>query len=198
MAEGVVTLSNETTEFTGSWEITENAQGRLVMAISFGDEPGVSFEWPLSDLRNDRLKFEIPEIGYELILQRVCNDNADDGDVLEIRNKMMAGNWVVSSYIEGDNELKATLADYTINFGILHLMGITLGEMGTVQPGLWRVLRNSEGKLKIYFNAGDTEPLSVLTDDWTFVSINEGRLEVKDISGGNGTVRVLVFERIQP
>ena len=198
MAEGVVTLSNETTEFTGSWEITQNAQGRLVMAITFGDEPGVSFEWPLAELRNDRLKFEIPEIGYELILQRVCNDNADDGDVLEIRNIMMGGDWVVSSYVEGDNELNATLADYTFNFGILHLMGITTGDMGPTQAGLWRVLRNSDGKLKVYLNAGDAEPLSVLTDDWRFVSLVEGVLTLKDISNGETNARILVFERVQP
>lgn len=198
MAEGVVTLSNETTVLTGSWEITENAEGKLVMAITMGDEPGVSFEWPLSDLRNDRLKFEIPEIGYELVLQRVCNDNADDGDVLQIRNILKAGDWMVASYTEGETDVTASLADYTINFAILHLMGITLGEMGNTQAGLWRVLRNSDNKLKIYLNAGDNDPLAALTDDWEFVSITDGRLEIKDISGGEGNLRILVFERIQP
>ena len=45
LAEGVVTLSSESNISEGSWAITTNAQGRLVMAITMGDEPGVSFEW---------------------------------------------------------------------------------------------------------------------------------------------------------
>ncbi len=71
---GTVTLGEGENISQGTWEITMNEQGRLVMAITMGSEPGVSFEWPLSDLRNDRLKFEVEDIGYELVLQRVCDE----------------------------------------------------------------------------------------------------------------------------
>ncbi len=39
MAEGVVTLSNGVNTSTGSWVITTNAQGRLVMGLTFGENP---------------------------------------------------------------------------------------------------------------------------------------------------------------
>jgi hypothetical protein len=199
MAEGVVTLSNEVTVYEGSWEITTNAQGRLVMAITFepnADTDPIVFEWPLSDLRNDRLKFEIEDIDYELILQRVCNDNAGDGDIGEIRNILSAGNWVVAKYDEGDSNETQNFASYTFDFGEEHVLAITTGDMGVTQAGIWRVIRDSEGKLKVYLNAGETEPLEDLTDDWSFVSITEGRLEVKDVSGDN-KVTILVFEKIE-
>jgi hypothetical protein len=201
MAEGVVTLSNGITVYEGNWEIAPNAQGRLVMAITFApnaDTDPIVFEWPLAELKNDRLKFEIEDIDYELILQRVCNDNADDGDVGEIRNVMMAGEWVVARFAEGDmNDTAQAYATYTFDFGAEHLLSITNGDTGPAQAGLWRVLRNSDGKLKIYINAGEESPLSELTDDWHFHSKTDGRLEVRNESA-DGTLVILVFERVQP
>lgn len=195
LAEGVVTLTKGDIISQGTWEITTNAQGRLVMAIVMGDEPGVSFEWPLSDLRNDRLKFEIPGTGYELILQRVCDDNNSDGDVPEIRNVLMGGEWVVALYEDGEVNETQNFLGYNFAFSAEHMISVTLGETGPSFPGLWRVIRNSDGKLMVYLNLGDEEPLGGLTDDWSFVSMtNGGRLELKSESG-DGSVSTLVFEK---
>jgi len=199
-AEGVVTLSNGVNLYEGSWEITTNAQGRLVMAISFtpnNDTTPIIFEWPLAELRNDRLKFEIEEIGYELILQRVCSDNAGDNDVIEIRNAMMEGDWAVAKYAVGDMDSAPDYAAYSFAFGAEHVLGITTGDTGPTQAGLWRILRNSDGKLKVYLNAGDMDVLGELTDDWNFYSLADGRLELR-AENADGVLVVLVFERILP
>ena len=199
LPEGVITLGNGENTSEGTWEITMNEQGRLVMAITMGSEPGVSFEWPLSDLRNDRLKFEVEEIGYELVLQRVCDDNNNDGDVLEIKNFMMGGDWIVALYEDGDMNETENYMGYTFNFMANHLISTTLSETGASYPGLWRVLRNSDSELKVYLNFGDVYPLAELTEDWKLVSITNNRIELKDISSDNaGTsekVSTLIFER---
>jgi len=195
---GTVTLGNGQNTSEGTWEITMNAQGRLVMAITMGSEPGVSFEWPLSDLRNDRLKFEVEDIGYELVLQRVCDDS-NDGDVPEIRNIMMGGDWMVALYEDGDMNETENYMGYTFNFMANHLISTTLSETGVSYPGLWRVLRNSDSKLKVYLNFGDVDPLAELTDDWKLVSITNDRIELMHVSDDNaGTsekVSTLIFER---
>ncbi|MBT8283357.1 MAG: hypothetical protein KJO86_06435, partial [Muriicola sp.] len=216
MAEGVVTLSNGVNTSTGSWEITTNAQGRLVMALTFGEDPNdpdrldpnpneVQFEWLLSDLRNDRLKFEIEGTAYELILQRVCDDtpNNSDGDVLEIRTAMMDGEWIVAQYKDGEVDETQNFMPYTFGFGEEHIMSITTGQTGVTRAGVWRVLRNSEGKLKVYLNAGVEGELIDLTDDWDFVSMsyNEAnmqydRIELKSYNDYNGSYDVLVFEKL--
>ena len=205
MAEGVVTLSNGVNTSTGSWVITTNAQGRLVMGLTFGenmDDPNrldpnpneVYFEWLLSDLRNDRLKFEIEGTAYELILQRVCEDapNTPDGDVLEIRNVMMGGEWIVGEYndvVYPDNDY----APYTFAFQVEHVMGITTGQTGVTQAGVWRVLRNSDGKLKVYLNAGINGELIELTDDWDFVSMTNESITLKSYNDTNASYDWLVF-----
>ncbi|MGI9552241.1 MAG: hypothetical protein ACR2MT_13655 [Aurantibacter sp.] len=194
MAEGVVTLSNGDVTSNGTWEITMNAQGRLVMAIVMGDEPGVSFEWPLTDLRDDRLKFEIPGTDYELVLQRVCDDNNEDGDVVEIRNIMMSGDWHVASYTENGEDKTQNYNGFSFDFYENHHISATLGQTGPSYPGYWRVLRNYEHKLKVYLNFGEDGDLGDLTDDYDFVSINSNRVELKDVSG-DGSISVLVFEK---
>ncbi|WP_281542486.1 hypothetical protein [Maribacter aestuarii] len=194
MAEGVVTLSNGINTSEGSWEINLNTEGRLVMAITMGDEPGVSFEWPLSDLRNDRLKFEVEEIDYELVLQRVCDDSANDGDVPEIRNIMMGGEWNVASYIEDGMDSTVDYNGYSVQFMADHQISVLEGGQA-FGAGLWRALRDSEEGLKVYLNFGDSFPFDELTDDWTLVSITDTRIELKDISGGDGSISTLVFEK---
>jgi hypothetical protein len=216
MAEGVVTLSNGVNTSTGSWMITTNAQGRLVMALTFGENTNdpnrldpnpneIYFEWLLSDLRNDRLKFEIEGTAYELILQRVCEDtpNSPDGDVIEIRNAMMSGEWMVAQYKDGDVDETQNYMAYTFAFGAEHVMGITTGQTGITQAGIWRVLRNSDGKLKVYLNAGVEGYLEALTDDWEFVSMNYNevtmeydRIELKSYNDTNASYEVLVFEKL--
>lgn len=196
MAEGMVTLGfGGSTAVNGTWEITTNAQGRLVLAINMESDPAVSFEWPLTDLRDDRLKFSIEDIGYELVLQRVCDGGAGDNDVVEIRNMLMAGDWIVAKYQEGELLQTETYSEFSFVFGDGNLMEITTAGVLTTQTGIWRILRDSDGKLKFYLNAGAIDPLGELTEDWDFVSIAEGRLEVKDIDG-DGSVTVLVFEKL--
>ena len=197
-AQGVVTLSNGQITYEGTWEVALNPQGRLVLAITIGDEPGVSFEWPLRDLKFDRLKFEIEEIDYELILQRVCDET--DGDVAEIKNIMMGGAWMVANYENGDMNATQNFEGYSFEFGPENLVSATPGNMGPSTAGLWRVIRNHEGKLKVYLNFGDGAPLGELTEDWDFVSITNDRIELKNITedyaSGVYNVETLVFEKI--
>ena len=196
---GTVTLSNGQNTSEGTWEITTNEQGRLVMAINMPSENGVYFEWPLSDLRNDRLKFEVEDIGYELVLQRVCDDNNDDGDVTEIRNFMMDGDWTVALYEDGEMNETENYMGYNFNFMANHLISTTLSETGVSYPGLWRVLRNSDGKLKVYLNFGDVNPLAELTDDWEWVPNMDGNIKLRHVSVSNDglteKVSTLIFER---
>ena len=193
-AENVVTLSNGTTTLTGTWEVAQGTNGGLVLAITMGDEPGVSFEWPLRDLFDNRLRFEVSEIDYELILERACA-NAPDGDVLEINNILMGGDWMVASYVDGGIDETSNYAGFDFSFGMEQILTVSTN-MDPLTTGLWRVVRDSDGKLKVYLNLGDGDDIFAdLTDDWDFVSVTANRLELKDISGGDGTVTVLVFEK---
>ena len=82
---------------------------------------------------------------------------------------------------------------YSLEFMAEHQISIMEGGEA-FGAGLWRVLRNSDEKLKVYLNFGENSPFNELTDDWDFVSVVDGRLELKDISG-DGTITTLVLEK---
>ena len=42
---------------------------------------------------------------------------------------------------------------------------------------------------------GEAIPFNEFNDDWELVEYNETRVELKDVSGGDGSINKLVFER---
>lgn len=193
MSENVITLSNGINTSQGTWEIKFNTAQELVVAIYMGEEPGISFEWPIREMFWNRLRFEVEEIGYELKLQRVCDNNNADGDVTQIRNIMLGGEWVVASYTEADQNMTEMFGGYSLSFmGDNQISILEGGEaFGT---GLWRVLRNSDEQLKVYLNFGENFLFEELTDDWDFVSITSNRIELKEIED-DGSITTLVLEK---
>jgi hypothetical protein len=193
MAEGMVTLSNGVNTSEGTWEIGLNSQMVLSLMINIGDEEGVSFEWPVRDLTNSRLKFEIDETDYELVLLKVCGDSADDGDITEIRNIMMGGAWNVALCTEGEVDITSEFTGLDFNFSTMHQVEVSL--LGNVTAeGLWRILRDSEEGLKCYLNFDSADILGELTEDWKIISVTATRIELKNESG-DGTLKTLVFEK---
>ncbi|UII78549.1 hypothetical protein [Flagellimonas sp. CMM7] len=192
LPEGVVSLSNGITTSEGTWEIGFNDDQVLSLLITMGDEPGVNFEWPLRDLNNTRLRFEVEEIDYELVLLRVCDDSVEDGDVPEIRNIMLGGDWNVAMYKENDMDMTSEFAGMDFNFSTMHQVEVSVND-DPIAAGLWRVLRNHDGDLKFFLNFGDEAVLGELTDDWYINSVEANRIEL--IHEDENSTETLVFER---
>ncbi len=193
MADGVVTLGNGTNTMEGTWDIGLNSQFQLSLMISIGDEPGVSFEWPIKEMFENRLKFRIEETDHEMLLLKVCDDSAGDGDVTEIRNIAMGGPWNVALYQEGEMDMTASYAGMDFNFSTMYQVEVSVNA-DPIANGIWRVLRDSEEGLKFYINFDTGDDLAELTEDWKVVSITSTRIELKD-ENDDGSVDTLVFEK---
>ncbi len=198
MPEGVVTLSNGDYVSEGSWEITANEQGRLVMAITMGDEPGVSFSWPLSELRQDRLKFEVPGTDYELVLERNCDNDDTDEDVTWIRGLFNDTQWEIALFSQNEDPLTEAYGGYTYEFGmdgtitVLEMnMNMVMQEIST---GKWYVYRNSDNKLEMIIRFGSDSNFYPLGNDYIILEVEENRLELKH-ENKNGGYDHLVFEK---
>ncbi|MEC7262910.1 MAG: hypothetical protein VXW38_04155 [Bacteroidota bacterium] len=192
-AEGTVTLSNGVDVKEGTWELGYNSQMQLSLMITMGDEAAVSFEWPVRELTQTRLKFEITDTDYEMILLRVCDDSSGDGDVTEIRNIAMGGPWNVALYKEGEVDMTASYTGMDFNFNAMYQVEVSVNA-DPIANGLWRVLRDSEDGLKFYINFDSADELGDLTDDWKIVSVTSTRIELSDESS-DGTVETLIFEK---
>ena len=193
MTDGVVTLGNGVSTTEGTWEIGLNSQYQLSLMITMGEEPGVSFEWPIREMLETRLKFKIEETDHEMVLLRVCDDSASDGDVTEIRSIALGGPWNVALYQEGEMDMTASYAGMDFDFSTMYQLEVSVNT-NPIANGLWRVLRDSEDGLKFYINFDTGDDLAELTEDWKVVSITSTRIELKD-ENDDGSVDTLVFEK---
>ncbi len=197
-ARGAVTLSSGDIVSQGNWEITANAQGRLVMAITMGNEPGVSFEWPLSELRQDRLKFEIPGTDYELVLERNCDNDDNDEDVTWIRGLFNDTLWELALFSQNEDPLTDAYGDYTYEFGMdgtISVLEMDMNmELQVISTGKWYVYRNSDNKLEMIIRFGSESNFYPLGNDYLILEVEDNRLELKH-ENKNGGYDHLVFEK---
>jgi len=193
LADGVITLSNDVNTSQGVWEIGLNSQLQQSIMITMGDEPSVSFEWPIKELTDNRLKVEIPESGNEMVLLRVCEDSVDDEDVVAIRNFALDGPWKIALYMDGDDDDTALYADMDFHFSTMSQITVFVNQ-DPIANGLWRVLRDTEEGLKFYINFDTGDDLAALTQDWKVVSVTATRIELMHVNDDDSS-DTLVFEK---
>ncbi|MAU16447.1 MAG: hypothetical protein CMH46_13020 [Muricauda sp.] len=193
MADGVVTLGNGVNTMEGTWEMGLNSQYRLSLMISIGEEPGVSFEWPIKEMFEKRLEFKIDETGDEMKLLRVCEDSIDDNDIPEIRNIALGGTWNIALYQEGEVDMTSSYEGMDFNFSTDHQVEVSINA-DPITNGLWRVLRDSDENLKFYINFDTDDELAELTEDWKIVSVTTTQIKLTDETD-DGVVNTLVFEK---
>jgi len=194
MPEGVVTLSNGDVISEGSWEITTNEFNRPVLAITLGGEPGVSFEWPLVDLRNERLKFEVE--GFELVLLRECDESNDDSDISEIRNFLSGDEWIVTSFENEGIDETSFYEGFSLAFSPENRVVVSEGT-DAIFSGLWRILRNDDDDIKFFLNLdneSDFDLFDQLTEAWYIESVTADRVEMVFEDENTNSKRV-VFEK---
>nr|WP_298999985.1 hypothetical protein [uncultured Allomuricauda sp.] len=196
--DGTLTVGNGITSFSGTWEIVSNDDNVRTLKINIGDEPAVSFDWPLTEIDGPsivgttRLVFEDENADYEMVLEKVCNDNADDQDVAEIRNIALGGGWNVTSYISNGMDMTADFNDMDFNFSNMHQLEVSVNDT-PIAAGLWRVLRDTDEELKFFINLEENATLAELTDDWHIVSVESSRIELA--YEDEDTTETLVFEK---
>nr|WP_299339301.1 hypothetical protein [Allomuricauda sp.] len=196
--DGNVTVGNGVTSFQGTWEVGSNNDNVRSLMINIGDEPAVSFEWPLIDIDGPsvvgttRLKFKDETADIEMVLQKVCDDNADDDDVLEIRNIMFGGPWVVAAYTENGMDMSADFNGMEFDFSTMHQVEVS-ENTDPLATGLWRVIRNTDEELKFYINLGEDGTLSELTEAWYVGSVDASRIELAYEE--ENLTKILVFEK---
>ncbi|WP_437371811.1 hypothetical protein [Maribacter litoralis] len=195
-AEGVITLTNQTTVTQGTWEITTNAEGRFVVAISMGGEGAVSFEWLLTDLKDRIIKFNVEETFYELVIVKKCIDDEDEEeDITFIKNIFDNTVWDVAYFAENNDESTVLYADvklYMENDGTLEVRNVNGDVFST---GNWFVYRNTfTGNLEMLVSFETGSNYLPLANDYQILEIDEMRIELKH-ENETGLYDHLVLER---
>ncbi len=128
-----------------------------------------------------------------------CSSNDDSGNVNtnefeQIKTTLPQGEWKVSKLIDGQS-------DHTVDF---ESFVFSFNEDGTVvaqndlftENGSWVYDNTSSSSEELVLQFSETTPFDEINDDWDIVSESNSKIELQDISGGNGDIKLLTFTKL--
>ncbi|MEZ4798673.1 MAG: hypothetical protein R2809_02615 [Flavobacteriales bacterium] len=104
---------------------------------------------------------------------------------------MLDGNWKITNYIDSGENETYKFNGHTFDFANGGSVSVSTGS-GTVQ-GSWST-GEDDSHVKLYLSFSSL-PHEDISDDWHVVSQTSSKIELEDISGGNGGADYLTFER---
>lgn len=148
-------------------------------------------------------------VSLSLMSTSCSTDDDDDGgsndnsaQIAQIENTAESGTWRITNFIDSGQNETSDFAGYDFSF---NSDGSLIAANGTnTMTGTWSVTDDSSSSssssdddidFNIFFSVPDTNDFEDLNDDWDIVSISSTRIELFDVSGGDGSTETLIFEK---
>lgn len=138
------------------------------------------------------------------LMSSSCSSDDDNNpldnsaEIQNITNTAETGDWVITYFYDTDSDETSNFTGYTFTFGDTGTLTATNGT--NTYSGTWSVTNSSssdDSSNDIDFNINFTSPPNFedLSDDWDIVSYSSTKIELIDVSGGNGGTDYLTFEK---
>ena len=147
-------------------------------------------------------------LGLSLMSFTCSSDDDNSGnnnsqEIAEIENTAEAGTWRITNFNDSGQNETSDFSGYDFTF---NPNGTLIASNGTnTLSGTWSVTDDSNSSddsssdddidFNIFFPVSESSDFEDLNDDWDITSVTSTRIELIDISGGNGGTDVLVFEK---
>lgn len=143
-----------------------------------------------------------------LVATSCSSDNNDDTiqdpsvSIQVLTDLAVSGSWTISSFIDSGTDETNDFAGYTFTFNADGSLVAVNGS--TTITGNWSVTSDDSSDDDDYDSNDDIDfnilfsappEFAELSDDWDIVSRSASRIELIDISGGNGGTDTLTFEK---
>lgn len=133
--------------------------------------------------------------------------NTDNGTSADrVITTAQSGSWRITYFFDTDTEETDNFAGYVFNFNTDGTLVATKGT--TTVNGTWSVIDDSSNSssdddgnstddddFNILFNVPVSSDFDDLNDDWDIISVTANKIELIDVSGGNGGTDLLTFEK---
>ena len=134
---------------------------------------------------------------FVLNVASMCSDDDDTSSQVsnptEITSTVTDGQWIVTLYKENDVVKTNNYSGYNFTFGTDSALSATNGT--TTQSGDWSTYADSGyTKLDMMFTALDG-PFEEISEDWNVISRTATKIELKHVSGGDGSSDYLTLEK---
>ena len=128
-------------------------------------------------------------------------------EIQQVTNIATSGSWRITSYIDSGQDETHHYNGFSFTFNTDGTLTATDGT--NTYTGVWSITDDSNSNssdddsgsddddidFNIMFNAPAPADFIELTDDWDITSRSTSKIELIDISGGNGGTDTLVFEK---
>lgn len=136
-----------------------------------------------------------------LVLAACSEDDVNDlvqMTIPQIESNMKSGNWIITKFIDSGIDELNHFNGYTFIFDDNGVLTSTNGS--TTYEGTWSITDSnsnddSPDDLDFNINFNLTNDFESLNDDWDILTISSTKIELIDISGGNGGTDYLTFEK---
>lgn len=132
-----------------------------------------------------------------LTISLSCSNDSDNDLPLTIapstvEDIMTKGTWRITLYMDDNKNETSDYTGYSFTFNANK--SVTALKNAQTTTGNWSSF-NDSGKVKFLINFGDIFPLDEISDDWDVKLLTSQKIELEDISGGDGTIDKLTFQK---
>ncbi|AFL81615.1 hypothetical protein Aeqsu_2155 [Aequorivita sublithincola DSM 14238] len=136
---------------------------------------------------------------FTAIVFASCSSNDDSGDANtnefeNIKTTLPEGEWKITRLIDGESDHTTAFESFIFTFnqdGTVFAQTDLFTEAGT-----WKYDNSSNSAEELDLLFSETPPFDEINDDWDIVSVTNSKVELKDVSGGNGDIELLTFTKL--
>ncbi|GAA4236116.1 hypothetical protein GCM10022291_19740 [Postechiella marina] len=180
----------------GTYQI-ESINNSFILQVTIDERPNLKLEWAITFLDDDLIK--LANADNKLTLERHCvGEDQDLNDIETILTSSWGagwdGDWIVTSYIDGDTQQKDEFQSYTLTFSETGSVNVYHNEVpnNVSYTGSWLAYRSAD--LFLGLNFKNNSPFNNLNHRWKINAVSQDRIELRDYND-NGTIeRILVLE----
>ena len=127
------------------------------------------------------------------------DDSLTDSQILEeIQSNVKTGTWMITKFIDSGTDETIHFQGYNFTFGSNGVLTASNG--ASSYDGTWSITDSNSSDdspddldFNIFFNL--TNDFEDLNDDWDIIARSPTKIELRDVSGGNGGTDYLTFEK---
>lgn len=138
------------------------------------------------------------ELLISLMVVSCTEDNSTGTSKDELVNTVSNGTWRISYFFDSDTDETTNFSGYSFTFGASDLLTAT--NVTNTYTGSWNISDSSsddDSPDDLDFNIIFTNPdnFEELSEDWEVLSSTSVKIELRHVSGGDGSTDYLTFEK---
>lgn len=201
-ANETVTATSTSNTVNGTWTVTNSNSGIdliLNFEITGSDDPfeDLNDDWDVTSFDSQIIKLidisggngGTDYLNFGRNPYEGCNGG---GNTTELTNILKDGQWYVQSYIDDGDDETNDYNGYTLTFNFDGTV-VASNNSNTIN-GTWGVVNSGDG-LDVILDFGTATPFDEFNDDWDVFTYSTTKVELFDVSGGNGGTDYLTFQK---